>query len=234
MYVSPDILEFILIIILIIYVIYLQIQLTKKNNILNSVYEKIERPNSKLKKEDIILFLENLKKPNSSDAGTKDKLLDKKVRDFIFENDQEVNLFLHYTPSEKIAHQIIDEGFKFANSFYKTAEYIYNDDLYLVNRHHEHKQFGNYVVVICISKEIYKHYTEELNKTKLKNISVEQLLTEIPPHSDENSEEIYTLPKQFIKGYFNYTTGEIIDNPDYNFNYRSDKFKNNLTVLKEN
>lgn len=234
MYISPDIFEFLLIIILIIYVIYLQIQLTKKNSILKSVYEKIDRPDSKLRKEDIVQFLENIKNPNFSGTVTKDKLLDKKVRDFIFENEQEVNLFLHYTPSQSIANKILDEGFKFVNSFYKTAEYIYNDELYLVHRHHEHKQFGNFVLVICISKELYKHYTNELNKTKTKNISVEQLLTESPTYKDENSEEVYTLPKQFIKGYFNYTNGAIVKNRNFNSGYTSQRFDENLKNIVQN
>lgn len=234
MEISTDTLEVFLFILLFAYIIYLQLQLTRKNNILKSVYEKIDKPNSKLKKDDIIRFLENIKNPNYSGVVTKDKLLDKKVNDFLFNNEAEVNLFLHYTTSEQVAKKIITEGFKFVNSFYKTAEYIYNDELYLVHRHHEHKQFGNYVIVICISKELYKYYTKEINKINPKNIAVEQILTEIPPHLDENSEEVYILPKQYIKGYFNYTSGSIIKNPDYNFKYDSEIFKENLKKLNTN
>lgn len=231
MEISADTLEFLLILLLFAYVVYLQLQLTKKNNILKSVYEKIDKPNSKLNKDDIIRFLENIKNPDYSGVVTKDKFLDKKVSNFIFDNETEVNLFLHYTTSEKVAKTILQNGFKFVNSFYKTAEYIYNDELYLIHRHHEHKQFGDYVIVICISKELFRKYTSELNKIKSKNIAVEQLLTETPPSLDENAEEVYTLPKQFIKGYFNYTNGEIVRNPDFDYNYNSDSFKNNLQKL---
>lgn len=232
MEISTDTLEVFLFILLFGYIIYLQLQLTKKNNILKSVYDKIDKPNSKLKKDDIIRFLENIKNPNYSGVVTKDKLLDKKISGFLFDNESEVNLFLHYTTSEKTAKKIINEGFKFVNSFYKTAEYIYNDELYLVHRHHEHKQFGNYVIVICISKDLYKHYTQEINKLSSKNIAVEQILTETPSYLDENSEEVYILPKQYIKGYFNYTNGTITQNPDFNFNYTSEIFKTNLENLK--
>jgi hypothetical protein len=231
MEISADTLEFLLILLLFAYVVYLQLQLTKKNNILKSVYEKIDKPNSKLNKDDIIRFLENIKNPDYSGVVTKDKFLDKKVSSFLFDNESEVNLFLHYTTSEKVAKTILQNGFKFVNSFYKTAEYIYNDELYLIHRHHEHKQFGDYVIVICISKELFKKYTSELNKIKSKNIAVEQLLTETPPSLDENAEEVYTLPKQFIKGYFNYTNGDIVRNPEFNYNYNSDSFKNNLQKL---
>lgn len=231
MEISADTLEFLLILLLFAYVVYLQLQLTKKNNILKSVYEKIDKPNSKLNKDDIIRFLENIKNPDYSGVVTKDKFLDKKVSSFLFDNESEVNLFLHYTTSENVAETILRNGFKFVNSFYKTAEYIYNDELYLIHRHHEHKQFGAYVIVICISKELFRKYTSELNKIKSKNIAVEQLLTETPPSLDENAEEVYTLPKQFIKGYFNYTDGEIVRNPDFDANYNSDSFKNNLQKL---
>lgn len=231
MEVSTDTLEVFLFILLFVYIVYLQLQLTRKNNILKSVYDKIDKPNSKLKKDDIIRFLENIKNPNYSGVVTKDKLLDKKISNFIFNNESEVNLFLHYTTSEKVAKKIINEGFKFVHSFYKTAEYIYNDELYLVHRHHEHKQFGNYVIVICISKELYKHYTQEINKLKSKNIAVEQILTETPSYLDENSEEVYILPKQYIKGYFNYTDGAITKNPDFNYKYNSDIFETNLQNL---
>ncbi|PLX11981.1 MAG: hypothetical protein C0597_14230, partial [Marinilabiliales bacterium] len=162
---------------------------------------------------------------------TKDKLLDRKFSNFLFEDEDKIKLFLHYTAKLSVAKKILVEGFKFVNSFYKTAEYIYNDELYLVHRHHEHKQYGKYVIVICISKEMYNHYSEELNNRRAKNVAVEQLLTESPPIKDDDSDEIYILPKQFIKGYFNYMDGTIVENPDFNYNYHSDIFKENLNNL---
>ena len=122
--------------------------------------------------------------------------------------------------------------FKFVNSFYKTAEFIYNDELYLIHRHHEHKQYGNYVIVICISKDMYDRYSEKLIEKHAKNIAVEQILTELPPIIDDNSDEIFTLPKQFIKGYFNYMEGTIVKNPDFDYNYYSSIFEENLKNIK--
>jgi len=220
--------EFIIIIALFVYIIYQQLQISKKNFIINTYINKIGRPESKLNKNDIISFLENLKNPEYSGVVTKDKLLDKEFSNFLFEEEKEIKLFLHYTAKKDVAQKIIKEGFRFVNSFYKTAEYIYNDELYLIHRHHEHKQYGNYVIVICVSKEIYNYYSEELNKLHAKNIAVEQLLIEEPSYIDDNSDEIYILPKQFIKGYFNYKDGTIVKNPDFNFNYRSDSFEENL------
>ena len=164
--------EYILIFFLFIYIIYLQLQIAKKNNLLKSFYAKVDKPESKLEKKDIIRFLENIKNPEFSGVVTKDRLLDKKIRNFLFENDDDIKLFLHYTASEDVANKILKEGFHFVNSFYKTAEYIYNDELYLVHRHHEHKQFGKYVILICISKDIYNRSSNKLSNIKSKNIAV--------------------------------------------------------------
>lgn len=42
--------EFIIIIALLLYIIYLQLQVVKKNALLKEIYEKIDRPNSKLER----------------------------------------------------------------------------------------------------------------------------------------------------------------------------------------
>jgi len=220
--------EFVLILALFIYIAYLHFILAKKNILLKTYFDKIEKTDSKLDKKDIIQFLENIKNTNYTKPATRDRILDKKISNFIFENENEIKLFLHYTPSEEIAKKILIEGFKFANSFYKTAEYIYNDKLYLIQRHHEHKQFGDYVIVICISKDLFNDYSEKLNGVNAKDITVEQILFEKQPYTDDNGDLIYTLPHQYIKGYFNYREGTIFENKDFNISYNSDIFTENL------
>lgn len=225
--------EFLIIVILFIYIIYLHLQLSKKNFLIKSYLEKHGVSNNEVKKEDILRVLEKLRNPNDNEIVTKDKMLDRKFSHFLFEDYDEIKLFLHYTAKEYVAKKIIDEGFKFVNSFYKTAENIYNDELFLIHRHHEHKQYGHYVIVICISKDLYNYYSEALNKIKAKNTAVEQILTEKSPYTDENADEIYILPKQYIKGYFNYIEGTIVRNPDFDYNYKSPKFEENFKQLKK-
>ncbi|MFO7828049.1 MAG: hypothetical protein R6V23_05470 [Bacteroidales bacterium] len=225
--------EFLIIVILFIYIIYLHLQLSKKNFLIKSYLEKHGVSNNEVKKEDILRVLEKLRNPNDNEIVTKDKMLDRKFSHFLFEDYNEIKLFLHYTAKEYVAKKIIDEGFKFVNSFYKTAENIYNDELFLIHRHHEHKQYGHYVIVICISKDLYNYYSEALNKIKAKNTAVEQILTEKSPYTDENADEIYILPKQYIKGYFNYIEGTIVRNPDFDYNYKSPKFEENFKQLKK-
>ncbi len=223
--------EFLVILVLFAYITYLHLKLSKKNFIIKNYIDKFGKDKNNIDKNDVISFLENLKNPDYKGIVTKDKLLDHKFSKFLFEDDDKVKLFLHYTAKLNVAKKILTNGFKFLNSFYKTAEYIYNDELYLVHRHHEHKQYGKYVIVICISKEIYDHYSEELNKLHAKNIAVEQILTEQAPVKDDEGDETYILPKQFIKGYFNYLDGTIVKNPDYDYNYHSDIFGENVKNL---
>lgn len=223
--------EFLVIVMLFIYITYLHLQLSKKNFLIKSYLRKQGITDDKIEKKDILQVLEHLRNPEYKGVITKDKMLDRQFSHFLFEDYENIKLFLHYTAKESVARKIIRDGFKFVNSFYKTAENIYNDELFLIHRHHEHKQYGEYVIVICISKEIYNHYSEKLNKLRAKNTAVEQILTEKDSYTDENSDEIYTLPKQFIKGYFNYIEGSIVKNPDFDYNYHSPTFEENIKKL---
>jgi len=202
--------------------------LTDDSHIISNFFDE-----EKIDKKDILQILEHLRNPQYKKVITKDKMLDRQFSHFLFEDYEHIKLFLHYTARKNTAEKIIHEGFHFVNSFYKTAEHIHNDELFLIHRHHEHKQYGHYVIVICISKKIYNQYSEALFKIKASNIAVEQILTEKAPSMDENSDEIYTLPKQFIKGYFNYIEGTIEKNPDFNYNYHSPMFEKNLKKLKK-
>lgn len=223
--------EFLVILVLLIYITYLHLQLSKKNFIIKTYIDKYHEGSNSSEKKDLISLLEDLKNPHYSGVVSKDKMLNKKFRQFLFEDDDKTKLFLHYTAKQDVAKKILEEGFIFVNSFYKTAVSIYNDELYLVHRHHEHKQYGHYVIVICISKDMYNHYSIELNKRHAKNIAVEQILTEHPIKKDDEGEELYILPQQFVKGYFNYMDGTMEENPEFDYNYHSDIFEKNLKKI---
>ncbi|OFX88853.1 MAG: hypothetical protein A2W99_05135 [Bacteroidetes bacterium GWF2_33_16] len=219
-------LELFLIIILLVYILYLQLRLAKKNHILESYISRLQKKEEEWSKSESSDYIDNFNK-----KSLKDKFLNDDIYEFLFGDKEDVKIYLHYTRTKAVANEILDGGFKFVNSFYKTAELVFNDKLYLIHRHNEHKQFGEYVIVISISKKIFNHYTQELSKIKAKNIAVEQVLTEVPHYTDDNSEEVYTCPRQFIKGYFNYLDGTIIRNSDFNSNYTSKKFEENLKNL---
>jgi hypothetical protein len=219
--------ELIIIILLLVYILFLQLRLAKKNHIIESYLLNLHKKQEDWSRNEYQSITENFGK-----KSIKDKFLNDDIYNFLFGDNEEVKIYLHYTREKNVANEILSEGFKFVNSFYKTAELVFNDKLYLMHRHNEHKQFGEYVIVISISKKNFNHFTQELSKLQAKNIAVEQILTETPHQLDDNGEEIYTSPRQFIKGYFNYLNGSIVTNPYYNPDYLSPKFDENLSKLK--
>lgn len=219
--------ELIVIVLLLVYILYLQLRLAKKNHIIESYISRLQQKEEEWSKLEIPGIDHTFSK-----KIVKDQFLNDDIYNFLFGDNKEVKIYLHYTRTKVVANDILNEGFKFVNSFYKTAELVFNDKLYLMHRHNEHKQFGEYVIVICISKKNFNYFTQELSKLQAKNIAVEQILTEVNSLIDENGEEIFTSPKQFIKGYFNYVTGSIVTNPYFNPDYLSPKFEENLFSLK--
>jgi len=219
--------ELILIILLLIYILFLQLRLAKKNHIIESYLLNLQKKQEDWNRNEFQSITDNFGK-----KAIKDKFLNDDIYNFLFGDNEEVKIYLHYTREKQVANEILSEGFKFVNSFYKTAELVFNDKLYLMHRHNEHKQFGEYVIVISIAKKNFNHFTQELSKLQAKNIAVEQILTEVPHQIDDNGEEIYTSPRQFIKGYFNYLNGTIVTNPYYNPDYLSPKFDDNLKKVK--
>ena len=223
--------ELIIILILFIYIAFLHYQLMKKNLFLKSIVEKLARLDKSWNKDTILSFLRKLQNIGTESMMKEDKILHDSILDFLIEN-RNCRTFVHYTKGSNTAQKIVEEGFRFAISFHKTAEPISTDQIDLIYKHNLHKYFGNYIIVICISRDIYKYYENELNKIDQTNMNVEQILTESHPELDENQDEIYILPKQYVKGYLNYESGEIFRNPDFKPDYDSQLFKKNLQKVK--
>lgn len=211
-----DDLLFIVIIVLAGYIVILHIRLVKKNLLLERLHGKIQE----YKMRDNYLSVSD------------EKLLDEKVLQFILENITAAKVYLHYTKKQEDAENILKEGFRFADSFYKTAFQITGDRLELVVKHNSKKYFGEFIVVICISENIIRFYNDEIIKAGIKNCHFENILTERPAIINDNADTIYTLPPQYVKGFINYTSGKIYYNPAFNFNYSSPWFNINLGKLK--
>lgn len=220
--------ELIIIVILLFYIAFLQYQLHRKTMYVEDLTSKMIEFERKLDPESITKLLKEKSTPDMSLRVN--TLLEASVQRFLLEEEPTCKLFIHYTREEVVAKRIFDEGFIFADSFHKTAEAVTTDQINLVYKHYLHKNYGKYVVVIAISKDIFNYYTNEIGKTK-KVLNVEQLLSEIGPSINDNDDEVYLLPKQFIKGYINLETGETIKNANYNPSYNSPIFKKNLEKL---
>jgi len=161
------------------------------------------------------------------DKKKQDNFGDKDIQNFIFDNDKELISFLHYTCSKEVADQIIQTGFRFYD-FDKSSCEAKNQSTELNYHHYILKQFGDYIVVISISKDLYISYLNKINASNSSITRVEEILTEDPIFLNENADNVYTLHQKFIKGYFNYYSKEIVKNESFDPFYDSEKFLQNI------
>lgn len=153
-----------------------------------------------------------------------DYFLNPDIQSFIFENEKDANIFLHYTSEKNIVDEILKKGFEFL-VFDKTTVSMINDTISINYNHMLRKPFGDFALVICIGKDVSNKYSKLINNSQKNNIKVEEVLAEKPPYQIDFNENVYTLHHKFIKGYLNYTTGEIVKNPDFEMNFDSPEFK---------
>ena len=159
--------------------------------------------------------------------------LTKEILALLIPNDENVINYTHRTDNEEVARKIIENGLKFTESFYKTTDIVINNPVNLNYVSILRKAYGKYVVVISFAKKVIRHYESMLFKTVQSNIiELQQILTETKPELNEDNEEVYTLARQFIKGYFNEETENVVYNPDFNPYYESDVFIANIDRIK--
>jgi hypothetical protein len=182
--------------------------------------------------DEMMAFLKELQKLGQYSAYFTTKLLEESSLNFILENDKNMVTYIHYTKEESDAKNILKEGFRFADSFYKTALPVSKDRLDITIKHNSRKYYGDYLIIICISNDVVNFYSMELEKAGIKDHSFENILTETPPTTNENSDHVYQLPNQFIKGYINHRNGEIVKNPAFDPWYNSPAFMKNIERLR--
>jgi hypothetical protein len=105
--------------------------------------------------------------------------------------------FLHTTNSLEKAESICHNGFVYSQ-FDKTTDYVC-DIITLAYMLNIRKHYGDFTIVIQIDHSI----------TNYAEISIKEY--------DVEGEEIFILPPQYIKGYYNRTNHEIIPNPLFKY-----------------
>jgi len=229
---ATEVVLFLLIAALMVYSVYLHIQLTRKNIFIETTVKRLSGIEKSRSMDEMIAFLNDLQKLTKYRSYFADKLLDKDTTDFVFGDYSEMRIYMHYTKEKTDADNILTDGFRFADSFYKTALPVLKDNLDLKIKHDSRKFFGDYMIVICISNDIVNYYSMELEKGGIRNLSFENILTEVPSSQNENSDNIYQLSSKFIKGYVNLRTGEIVKNSAFDPWYNSPEFATNIDNLK--
>jgi len=214
------------------YIIFLHLQLSKKNIFIETTVRRLSGIEKNRSMEEMMSFLQEIAELSQYSSFFTDKLLEDSTLKFILESGKNMRSYIHYTKDETDAKSILENGFRFADSFYKTALPVTKDKLDLRMKHNSRKLFGDYIIVICISVDVANYYTYELEKAGIKNVSFENILTETLPSKNDNSDLIYQLSAQFIKGYVNHRTGVIVKNPGFDPLYNSSNFLRNIDLLK--
>jgi len=143
--------------------------------------------------------------------------LSENIRNFLFPGDEEVEMYSHRTSSKEIADKIIEEGFKYYDSFQKTTDEIINDMVYIRYWDTLRKQYGEYIVVIAINKDLLRKIQKDIHPKYEAQQVLSITLTEV---EDNNSDDMrFLFPRQYIKGYIERNTGEITTNSAYNPSY---------------
>jgi hypothetical protein len=214
------------------YVIYLHNQLSKRNIFIETTVRKLSGIEKNRSLDEMMSFLQEIQELSRYSSFLTDKLLDESTLKFIIDNGKNTRSYIHYTKDEPDARSILQKGFQFADSFYKTALPVTKDKLDLKMKHNSRKLFGEYIIVICISNDVANFYSAEIEKAGIVNYSFENILTENLPVKNDNSDLVYQLSMQFIKGYVNHRTGIIVKNPDFDPLYDSPNFMRNIEMLK--
>jgi hypothetical protein len=222
----------IVILVLLGYIIFLHLQLTKKNIFIETTGRRLSGIGKNHNMEEMMSFLQEIEGLSQYSSFFTDKLLEDSTLKFILESGKNMRSYIHYTKNEFDARSILENGFRFADSFYKTALPVTKDKLDLKMKHNSRKLFGDYIIVICISADVANYYAYELEKARIKNVSFENILTENLPFKDDNSDLIYELSAKFVKGFVNHRTGVIIKNPCFDPFYNSPNFLRNIDLLK--
>lgn len=210
---------FLLVIIFILtgYIVYLHLKLIKRDIRIDSLLAKMAEAGI-----------------NTGFREIKDeKLFDQEILSFIYENNDLTKIYLHYTRQKSDAENIMKEGFRFADSFYKTAFPVTGDRLDLAIKHQSKRYYGDYIIVISISEEIIRYYNNAITAAGIRNCHYENILTERPPEKNDNSDTVYTLPSKYIKGIINHRTGEITANEGFDPFYSSPWFEKNLERIRD-
>jgi hypothetical protein len=214
------------------YIIFLTVKLAKKNIFIESTLKRLSGIEKNWSADEIKQFLYEIRKVHDYHLLLTDKLFEERSMSFLLENEKDSRIYIHYTKDKNDALNILKDGFRFEETFYKTALPVSGDRLDLLIKHNGRKSFGDFIIILCLSDKIINHYAAEMDRNGLRSFSVENVLTENIPFRDDNSELVYVLSPKFVKGIINNRTGEITRNPVFNPLYDSPNFEKNIEMLK--
>lgn len=145
------------------------------------------------------------------------------VKNYIEQHFKAYKIFIHYTFDIQIAEKILNEGFKYSESIYKTSQEVVNSSVDLTYKLQIYRPYGNYLVVICIPKAMFS-LLEKYDKTDKHLSIIDNFLCEFQPGDDLE----YTLPPMFIAGYIDMVSKNIYDNDQFMKGFDIETYKSKL------
>jgi hypothetical protein len=146
-------------------------------------------------------------------------------------DDRTLVKFLHNTPTEELAAKIMSEGLDFEHHIQYTSDQVSGTDLVelkyfrLIRRN-----YGDYTLVLEIGLDLVERISSQIMNSKF---SYSEVLSKLPPRLSADGGHIYRLPEQYIKGYFDQKTGNIVVNPVFNPHLYLDIFDENIRRIRE-
>jgi len=127
----------------------------------------------------------------------------KELLSFISE-DNNCYSYLHVTTSEENAKNILDEGFHYTYNFHKTVDRFDVRNMTTLNwLRIIRMQYGNYVIVIEIDRDLLKGQQSNIDALAV-------------DYYEKDGEEAFLLPKEYVKGYYDEVTKQLIKNKYFN------------------
>ena len=119
-------------------------------------------------------------------------------------------LFIHFTSQKLVAESIIQQGFKYSDSFYKTTQQISSFEIEFVYKFQLYREYGDFLMFFCIPETVF--WLIQKNLWSPKN----DLLMELGISLNNSDDELnYLLPPMFVLGYVDLKNQIFISNERY-------------------
>ena len=124
------------------------------------------------------------------------------------------------------------EGFEFEKYLENTTDLISGVDLVQLKYFkYTRGSYGSFTIIIQIGKELVDKYS---NLVPGSQFHFTEVLSKKIPRISIDNEPIYTLPEQYVKGYFDQKFNQAVYNPVFDPHFDSPVFEQNFRKFYNN
>ena len=129
---------------------------------------------------------------------------------FIQERLIDSRVYIHFTREKSVSELILKDGFKYSYSFEKTTEEISQSPVDIKYKFQLHREYGNFLIVICIPLPLFARKTSRGRNTR-HDAFYNMGLSEYHPREEMD----YTLSPEYVYGYIDLKRNKIYKNEGY-------------------